>query len=135
MGSNPVGASEFFLGFLCNCLSYFTTAKISFTSILYPQFTHMIFIVYTSRHSQFYNDRTSRLVTTEKFEGSLRVKNQKYDFISNHFSWFPSLRHRIFTASARTDIKTIQSRNKVQSFYSDLRLFGAWVTLLNDDYH
>ena len=34
MGSNPVGASEFFLGFLCNCLSYFTTAKISFTSIL-----------------------------------------------------------------------------------------------------
>ena len=33
MGSNPVGASEFFLGFVCNCLSYFTTAKISFTSI------------------------------------------------------------------------------------------------------
>ena len=29
-----VGASEFFLGFICNCLSYFTTAKISFTSIL-----------------------------------------------------------------------------------------------------
>ena len=36
--------------FLCNCLSYFTTAKISFTSILYPQFTHMIFIIYNSRH-------------------------------------------------------------------------------------
>ena len=32
MGSNPVGASEFFLGFNCNCLSCFTTAKISFTS-------------------------------------------------------------------------------------------------------
>ena len=31
MGSNPVGASEFFLGFLCNFLSYFTTAKITFT--------------------------------------------------------------------------------------------------------
>ena len=29
IGSNPVGASEFFLGFICN----FTTAKISFTSI------------------------------------------------------------------------------------------------------
>ena len=27
------GASEFFLGFICNCLSYFTTAKISFTSM------------------------------------------------------------------------------------------------------
>ena len=24
---------RFFLGFLCNCLSYFTTAKITFTSI------------------------------------------------------------------------------------------------------
>ena len=24
---------EFFLGFICNCLSYFTTAKISFTSV------------------------------------------------------------------------------------------------------
>ena len=35
MGSNPVGASEFFLGFICNCLSCFTTAKISFTSIIY----------------------------------------------------------------------------------------------------
>ena len=33
MGSNPVGASEFFLGLIHNCLSYFTTAKISFTSI------------------------------------------------------------------------------------------------------
>ena len=31
MGSNPVGASEFFLGFICNCSSYFITAKISFT--------------------------------------------------------------------------------------------------------
>ena len=31
MDSNPIG---FFLGFICNCLSYFTTAKISFTSIL-----------------------------------------------------------------------------------------------------
>ena len=35
MGLNPVGASEFFLGFLCNCLSYFTTAKITFTSNVY----------------------------------------------------------------------------------------------------
>ena len=39
-------ASEFFLGF-CNCLSYFTTAKISFSVSLYPQFTHMIFVIYT----------------------------------------------------------------------------------------
>ena len=43
MGSNPIGASEFFLGFICNCLSYFTTAKISFTFILYPQFTHDLY--------------------------------------------------------------------------------------------
>ena len=56
MGSNPVGASEFFLGFICNCLSYFTTAKISFTSILYPQFTHMIFIMYTSHQYTIYNN-------------------------------------------------------------------------------
>ena len=28
------------------CLSYFTTAKITFTSILYRQFTHVIFIIY-----------------------------------------------------------------------------------------
>ena len=48
MGSNPVGASQFFLGFICICLSYITTVKISFTSILYPQFTHMIFVTYTS---------------------------------------------------------------------------------------
>ena len=35
MGSNPVGVSEFFLGFLCNCLSYFTAAEISVTSLIY----------------------------------------------------------------------------------------------------
>ena len=39
------------IGLYFNCSSYFTTTKISFTSILYPQFTHMIFIIYTSRHS------------------------------------------------------------------------------------
>ena len=31
MGSNPIGASEFFLGFICNCLSYYITAWITFT--------------------------------------------------------------------------------------------------------
>ena len=31
MGSNPVGASEFFLGFICNSLSYFMTARITCT--------------------------------------------------------------------------------------------------------
>ena len=30
-GLNPVGASEFFLGFLCNCFSCFITVKITFT--------------------------------------------------------------------------------------------------------
>ena len=33
MGSNAIRASEFFLGFICNCLSYFATAKIYFTCI------------------------------------------------------------------------------------------------------
>ena len=32
------GENLFFLGFLCNCLSCFTTAKITFTCILYLQF-------------------------------------------------------------------------------------------------
>ena len=34
MGLNPVGASECFPGFICNCLSYFIAVRISFTSIL-----------------------------------------------------------------------------------------------------
>ena len=33
MGLNPIRASEFFLGFICNCLSCYITAKISFTCI------------------------------------------------------------------------------------------------------
>ena len=36
------------LGFIWNCLSYFTTARITFTCIIYPQCTHMIYIIYTS---------------------------------------------------------------------------------------
>ena len=43
MGSNPVGASEFFLGFLTSQL------RRSISLILYSQFTHMMFIIYTSR--------------------------------------------------------------------------------------
>ena len=35
MGSNPVGALDCFLGFICNCLSYITTAKISYTSMMW----------------------------------------------------------------------------------------------------
>ena len=43
-----MGASDFFLGFICNCLSYFITARITFTRILYSYCTHMIFVIYTS---------------------------------------------------------------------------------------
>ena len=41
-------ASEFFLGFLCNCFSCFTTVRITFTSnSLYLQCIYMIYIIYT----------------------------------------------------------------------------------------
>ena len=46
-----IWVSEIFLGFICNCLSYFITAKITFTCTLHPQWTNMIFIIYTSCHS------------------------------------------------------------------------------------
>ena len=38
MGLNFVGASEFFLSFICNCFSYFITVRIS--CVLYPECTH-----------------------------------------------------------------------------------------------
>ena len=38
---DPVEASDFGGGLLLSC---FTTAKITFTSILYPQFMYMIYI-------------------------------------------------------------------------------------------
>ena len=45
MGSNHVGASEFFWAlFVTAPKGYFTTAIISFTSTLYLQFNHMVFI-------------------------------------------------------------------------------------------
>ena len=46
MGLNPVRVSEFFLGFICNC-SYFITARITSICIVYLQYTHIIFIIYT----------------------------------------------------------------------------------------
>ena len=58
---------RYFSGLICNCLSYFTTAKISFTSILYPQFTHMIFIIYTSHH-EYKNVLTLTFVTSQKLD-------------------------------------------------------------------
>ena len=50
MGSSPVEASFFFLGFLCNCLSYFTTAKITFTSIFYLQCMYIYIYIYDLYH-------------------------------------------------------------------------------------
>ena len=44
-----VEASDFFLGFLCNCFSCFTTAKITFTSIIYPA-VHMWFNMSHAHH-------------------------------------------------------------------------------------
>ena len=35
MGSDPVEASEFVLGFLCNCFSCLTTVKIIFNIVLF----------------------------------------------------------------------------------------------------
>ena len=52
-GSNPVEASESFLGFLCNYFTYFTTVKITFTCILYPQFIYRIYITCTSSHELY----------------------------------------------------------------------------------
>ena len=40
-------ASEFFLGFLCNCFSCFPTARITFTGILYIYSAFVWFILYT----------------------------------------------------------------------------------------
>ena len=43
IGSKPVRASEFFLGFIYNYVSYFIkSSRITFTCILYRQCTHMI---------------------------------------------------------------------------------------------
>ena len=53
MASNSVEASEFFLGFLCNCFSFVITTWISFSSILYPQCIHIIDIIYTSQCYSF----------------------------------------------------------------------------------
>ena len=39
---------RFFSRFLCNCLSCFITARITFTCILSPQCTYMIFMIYTT---------------------------------------------------------------------------------------
>ena len=51
MGLNPVGASDFFLGFIRNCLSYFTTAKISFTSKLSINVTKTEYILVCSNYN------------------------------------------------------------------------------------
>ena len=54
MGSNPIGASECFLGFICNCFSYFITVRITFTCLLYPPCTRMMFIICRPCHSLDY---------------------------------------------------------------------------------
>ena len=42
-GSESHWSLRIFLGFICNCLSYFTTAKITFTCILYLQCTYSVY--------------------------------------------------------------------------------------------
>ena len=50
MGPNPVEASEFFLGFICNCLSYFTTAKITFPVLFFIRSSLIWSLSYTPHH-------------------------------------------------------------------------------------
>ena len=47
----PFEHQNSFLGFVCNCLSYFTTANIFFASVHCPQFSLMTFIIYTSHRN------------------------------------------------------------------------------------
>ena len=50
----PCWSLWIFSGLHCNCLSYFTTAKITFTSTHYLQFICMIYITCTSYHYYYY---------------------------------------------------------------------------------
>ena len=45
-GFKSVGASEFFLGFICNCLSYFIPARITFPHSLYLKCTHDLYHIH-----------------------------------------------------------------------------------------
>ena len=53
MGSNPIGASEFLLGFICNRLSYFINTRVTFTCILYPQCTHNLYHIHFTSPSSY----------------------------------------------------------------------------------
>ena len=81
-----------FLGFLCNCLSGFTTEKITFTCILYPQLCiYMIYIIYT--WSQLALRNKSKVESCKSNEE--RRKNHYiylfYLFIYIFFTVFPQL--------------------------------------------
>ena len=55
-----------FLGFLSNCLSCFTTMKITFTSILYPQFIYMIYSIYFYAYHFRKNGESRKKLKTAK---------------------------------------------------------------------
>ena len=57
------GVSEFFLGFICNYLSYFTTAKTSFTSNLIPTIDYLPIYPYCTSHNSFEFERKIYLIT------------------------------------------------------------------------
>ena len=78
MGSNPVEASDFFLGFLCNCLSYFTTAKITFTSNSLSAL-HMI----KHYHILYSNIKTPERVTNQKRNCCKRKQNNVFCKVIN----------------------------------------------------
>ena len=70
VGSNPIGDSEFFWALFCICLSYFTTVKISFTSILYIRSSLIWSLSYTlhvikqrASHGNFQLLTTNHLMT------------------------------------------------------------------------
>ena len=86
MGSNPVGASEFFLGFLCNYLSYFTTAKITFTSILYPaQFTRSLYC-----NSLFLRIVTARMVGEDVLINFIKLNKKNFPHFSVEITGDPN---------------------------------------------
>ena len=72
----------FWGGFICNCfICYFTTAKISFTSILYTQFTRMIFIIFLTCNQSLENQITK---TTMLVELTIEVYEESFVIVHQH---------------------------------------------------
>ena len=114
--------------------SIYTRAKITFSVVLYLQFTHMIFIIYTSHLERSWQDLEQNLILGKILWLSLKILLRSYQDLAENILYksctILSESCKILPKSYQNLAKKIQHKRKMpKPFSNGLRWLVVWLKL------